>query len=688
MMYVSSAAPATAPRKAASDGPARIPHIPEIDGLRGVAIALIIIYHIWLNRVSGGVDVFFLLSGFVITMSLIRAAEQEGRVRFARYYARVVRRIVPPALVTLVGVVVATVVWLPQTRWRDTLGDIVASATYLVNWRLAENAVDYLASQNAASPVQHYWSLAVQGQFYLLWPVLVAAGVLLAARLALPPRWVLSVLLGVVFTGSLGYAVLRTATNQTYAYFDTFARLWEFALGGLLVLALPYLRLPRPVRSWLSWGALAAVAVCGLVFRAGSEFPGWPALWPTVAAAALVAATAGGDGAGAGRLLRTRALRTAGDLSYALYLWHWPVLICYLAVVDRAVPSARGGLLVIGVSIVLALASKRLLEDRLRRSGSAPRPGYGSFALAAGFLAIVLATTAALFGVIGHQQRQAEAAAETVARTVPGSYPGAAYLAHGGELPDVPYRPGPLTVNDDHSGVLYPGCHQNQEDSEAIVCELGPADTERSIAVIGGSRAEHWLPAMEVLGHRYGWRILAMTKSACLFSVEPRVVADEPYTSCDEWNENVMAELARRRPDAVLTTSTRVSRTREITPDGYIGRWRTLDDLGIRVLAIRDIPRPQRDVPDCVERYGASATICGNDPDVYGLDLPAAVAERADIPDNVDFLDLTRFLCTSDLCPAVIGNVLVYHDASHLTATYARTLAPFLGEAVLAATGW
>src|SRR5690606_1425231 len=140
--------------------------IPEIDGLRGVAIALIVIYHVWMNRVSGGVDAFFLLSGFLITMSLVRSASR-GRIRLGAYYSRIDRRITPPALLVLVGVVILTLWWLPQSRWRGTLGDVTATALYVVNWHLAENSVDYLASRLAASPVQHYWSLAVQAQFYL-----------------------------------------------------------------------------------------------------------------------------------------------------------------------------------------------------------------------------------------------------------------------------------------------------------------------------------------------------------------------------------------------------------------------------------------------------------------------------------------------------------------------------------------
>jgi peptidoglycan/LPS O-acetylase OafA/YrhL len=670
---------ATAPRPAASAVP--VPgRIPEIDGLRGVAIALIVVYHLWFRRVSGGVDVFLLLSGFLITWTLVRTVEKHGRVRFIGFYARVVRRIVPPALVVLIGVVVATVVWLPQTRWRETLADVVASALYTVNWHLASNAVDYLASQNAASPVQHYWSLAIQGQFYLTWPLLIAAAALLAGRSAVRLRTTLGLLLGAVFVVSLGYSVHRTAVDQVYTYFDTFARLWEFALGGLLVLALPYLRLPRAVAVPLGWLGLVALASCGMVFRGGNEFPGWAALWPTLAGCLLLATAGTGSRVGVDRLLRSRPLSRLGELSFALYLWHWPVLICYLAVTGYATPTLRGGLLIIAASVVLSVATRWLVEIRLPRSGLGQRTSSGGFALAATCVAAVLVITAGWHGYMSWQQRPAGD---------PASYPGAAYLATGGPLPDVPYRPAAWDAKDDRAVVYDQGCHQRQHDSEVIACEFGPAGAGRTIALVGGSHSAHWLPALLARAEQHGWRVVSMTKSSCRFKpADLSGGGNRTQVSCQEWNENVIARLAELRPDAVFTTSTVAQGGRESTPEGYLTQWRRLEELGITVLAIRDTPWHDVDVPECVETHGRDARRCGGDRSSHGLAGPAAVAGRPDVPGNVRFLDLTDYVCDGDACPAVIGNVLVYHDAHHLSATYARTLGPFLADEILAATGW
>lgn len=667
----------------------KAPRIPEIEGLRGVAIALIVVYHIWLNRVSGGVDAFFLLSGFLVTMSLVRSVERTGRVGVAAFYSRVARRIFPPALVVLVGVVVLTVLLLPMTRWRGILGDVVASALYVVNWRLANNSVDYLAAQNAASPVQHYWSLAVQAQFYLVWPLLLAAAALVAVMLGRHPRRTLAVLLGAVFAASLAYSVHRTSTYQAYTYFDTLPRIWEFALGGLLGLSLPYLRPTRRIGVVLGWVGLLALVTCGVVFRGGAQFPGWAALWPTLAAALLIVTAGNGSRFGADRLLRTGPLQALGGISYALYLWHWPILICYLAVTERAVPNARGGLFIVGVSVLLAVATTRLVEERLQSSGlgqRSARSARGGFALAAAFLAAALVVAGAWAGLMQVQQARVEAAAAS--GTIVRSYPGAAYLVEGGELPDVPYRPGPLQAKDDRAWVEYPGCEQNLRESEPLMCELGSADGERTLALVGASHAYHWLPALDELGDRHRWRILSITKSGCLFSSQMQYQDGEPDTACKEWNDNVIALLARLRPDAVVTNSTRVTRAPEEVPDGYIAQWKVLGDLGIPVLGIRDTPRPWIDVPECVERHGEDASRCGNSPEVYGLDQPDAAGQRTDLPDNVHLLDLTHLFCTSEFCPSVIGNVLVYHDDSHISVTYARTLAPYLGTAILDATGW
>lgn len=448
--------------------------LPEIEGLRGAAIIVIAVYHIWFNRVSGGVDVFLLLSGFFITGSLVRAVESGRGVRPVRYAARIVRRIFPPALVVAAATVAMTAIWLPRATWNQQIGDILASAFYVGNWRLAETSVDYLSSNNGASIVQHYWSLGIQAQFYLLWPILIAACAWIGARTGRGPRAALAPALLAVFAGSFAFALWEVETNQAYAYFDTRARMWQFALGGLLLLALPHLRLGRRTAHLIGWAAVAALGACGMLLDS-TQFPGLAALWPVTAAAAVIAVATAQPGAGAGRLLNTRPLQALGRLSYALYLWHWPVLICHLAATGRDTATLAGGLGVIAVSLALAAATRWAVELRLKASGLGQRTARGAAALGAASLALVLAATAALAGYIAYERDRLDPATLDPAR-----YPGAAALAEALEVAPADFVPSTLDAADDRDPSLSDECNQSMEGYELIRCDFAGANCCRA----------------------------------------------------------------------------------------------------------------------------------------------------------------------------------------------------------------
>lgn len=652
--------------------------IPEIEGLRGLAIALIVVYHLWFDRVSGGVDVFLLLSGFLITGSLLGAVERGGKIEFGRFYSRITRRIVPPAFLVLVGALIAAVLWLPQSRWSDTWWDIVASAFYVQNWRLAENAVDYLAAQNSASVVQHYWSLAIQGQFYLLWPLVIAAVALISKASKVSVRTVAWAAMASIFVASLTFSVYSTSANQAYAYFDTRARLWEFALGGLLVLVLPYLSLGRRGANTASWLGLGGLVLTGVVFT-GDEFPGYAALLPTVAAAALIAAAHSRSDTVVRRLLRASLIQKLGEISYALFLWHWPVLIYYLAASGNSSLGLRGGALVIACSVVLAIATRWLIELRLPATGLGQRTVRGGFALGGGALVIVLTASLVWYASMAWERNRIEQLQEHHAD----SYLGAAWLEEAQTLPEAPIVPDTLDAALDRMDDVREECHQDLQSAELITCEFGAADADTTITMVGASRVWHWLPAMVEVAENQNWRVVTMVKSSCLFTTDDQISQGQPYTSCYEWLDSVTEELEGDPPDLVFTTGTRVGDDGEILPDGYLERWQQLEDLGINIAAIRDTPRVGFDVPECVDEHGPQSQECGRPRDDYYPRALAEVLDEAELPSNIDFIDLTDYLCEPEFCPAVIGNVLVYRDNTHLTATYVETMAPYL-EAELA----
>ena len=653
-------------------------HRPGIEGLRAVAVLLVAAYHIWLGRVSGGVDVFLMLTGLLVTASLLRAATGPG-IGYGAFLARLAARLLPTAALVVLATLAGTRLFLPQSQWNQAPEGAVAALLGHTNWRLALDSVDYLARTGVPDPFQHFWSLSVQWQFYLLWPALIAGAVLLARRTGRDPRLPLLWVLAAVFVLSLAYSVAATRTDQPWAYFDTGARLWELALGGLVALLLPVLRLGRTARLLLGWGGLAALVLCGALLQVSTAFPGFAALWPTLAAAAVIAAGApAGEAVGADRVLSSRPLRYLGSLSYALYLWHWPVLVFYLAATGRDLATPLGGAAVLAVS-VLAAAATAPLADRLAVLGR----GAGRRAALRGTAVAVACLLPALGAAGAWAQVQSAERARWDALLADGGYPGAAAADSGTATADLPIYP-PVSLAAEDAPVTYAdGCNQTTMDSEAIVCEYGSDRAEYTVALVGGSHAAHWFPALEAIAAENGWRLLNIVKGACLFTDAPQLYKGEPYTSCAEWNREVMAELERLRPDAVFTTGTTTSLDasagfgEEQVVDGYAERWRELGEWGIEVVAVRDTPRFGFDVPACLsEADPADPDACTVEP---GHSLaPVSPLVEAVLPANVTVLDLTDLFCGANVCRPVIGNVLVYWDGSHIGSTFMRTLAPEL----------
>ncbi|MBR8743391.1 acyltransferase family protein [Nocardiopsis sp. MG754419] len=656
-------------------------HRSEIDGLRAVAVLLVAVYHVWFGRVSGGVDVFLLLTGFLITGSLVRAADRD-RIRYGAFLARLAARLVPTAALVIAVTLVGARLLLPETRWRDTVAEAWAAALYHLNLYLAGNAVDYLARDDAPGPFQHFWSLSIQGQFYLLWPVVIGLACWWAGRRGVAPRRVLVAVLGAVFTVSLAYSVYVTRVDQAWAYFDTGARLWEFALGGLLALVLPSLHPPRILRLVLGWAGLIALVLCGVLLQVSTVFPGYAALWPTLAAVAVVVAGTTGSRWGADRLLTPRPVRYLGSISYALYLWHWPVLVFYLEITGRTLASPLGGAAVLAVSVVSAAATTPL-ADRLARLGRVSPVRGPALALAC-LMPLMLVTGVWSARLDAEQRRLEERLAD------PQRYPGAAALdGPRVDYPD-PVYPDPASADLDVPVTYDEGCNQTIAGTEVITCVYGDEEAERTVALVGGSHAAHWFPALRGIAQDHDWRLVNIVKGACLFTDAPQLYRGEPYDACAEWNRGVMAELADLRPDAVFTTGTTTSLDtsagfgEEVLVEGYVDRWRELADLGIEVVAVRDTPRLGFDAPECLaERSPEECTA-----PLSGSMAAESPLDGAELPDNVVTLDLTDRICAPDLCRPVVGNVLVFWDSGHIGATYMRTLAPHLERRLLTATDW
>ncbi|MBY8849552.1 acyltransferase family protein [Saccharothrix longispora] len=651
---------------------------PELQGLRGVAAVLVVVYHVWLGRVSGGVDVFFLISGFLVTAQLLRAASGDG-IAYAAHWARTVKRLFPAALTVLAVVTAASVVLLPEYTWFQTIREVVASALYVENWRLAADSADYFSQHNEASVVQHFWSLSIQGQFYLVWPLLVGLLAVVARRAGLELRRVLTACLLLVFAASLAFSVHLTAANQPLAYFHSLTRVWEFALGGLLALALQAVVVPVAARFALGWLGLAGLVACGLVLTVGTVFPGYLALWPTLCGAAVLAGGASGSRFGADRLLGSRPLRELGDLSYALYLWHWPVLVFYLVVRDREEVGPLGGGVVIGLSVLLAAATRRFVEEPVRRSSIGVASPWGAYRLAAVLMVPVL------LGAWGWQVASERKAAHQARFVDDLDHPGAMAREPGFEYwgaEDVSIAPPLVSLPLDFAWIEGSTCAPSEHNDEVRLCR-SPVDgvPEKRIVVVGDSHMQQFLAPLGPIARQRNWEVTSVLKGGCPFSSDSELMPGDP--DCLRWNADVLAELLVLRPDLVLANGTRDVRVglTEVTPPGFVAHWRTLAEAGIRVAAVRDNPRFAFSPSLCAAEHGPEAPRCGAPKaELYAADPPYALLD--DVPGTVSFLDFSDYYCTADFCPPVIGNVFVYLDDNHVTATYQGTMSAVVERAL------
>ncbi|WP_162802997.1 acyltransferase family protein [Ornithinimicrobium avium] len=684
---------------------------PDIEGMRAVAILLVLVYHAGLPFLPGGfvgVDVFFVISGFLITGLLIRELETKGRVSLPRFYARRAKRLLPAT--ALVLVVTTFLTWLTSSvvEWRTFGLDIVGAATYVVNWVLAGRAVDYLAEDVSASPVQHFWSLAVEEQFYIVWPLLlIAVGWWVARRGSARLRPVMTAAILVVIVPSFLWSLHLTGANPERAFFVSTTRLWELGIGAFVAIgALLWARLPRTFAVVLGWAGLAAVVLSGFVIDTRTPWPGYHALLPTLGTAAVIIAGFTSGRSGAAGILSRPSMVWVGGLSYSLYLWHWPLLVSADAYWDGLSPLA--GTAVALLSVVPAWLSLRYVENPLRFSRSLSASNRFTLSLGANFTAVgvvaglllVLAvptssapgsSTAAGAGAITQGGGQRDGGARTDAPTTtsdgtppPGSVASLA-LVDG-------FVPAATEATQDVPAGYDDGCQQNQSDPEPIRCDYGDPQGEVTIAVVGDSKILQWQSVLDQIGKDEGWHLVSYTKSACGFHSGMQVAKGGPYTSCAQWNDLVMQEIVDLDPDLVLTTQRNFQAlTDESDPStlsedamlpAIVETWQELADHGIPVLGMLDNAAPDISVYECVAEHPDDLAACTFDKQ-EGIDnssAPLFEAAAEQVPD-VRLLDVRDAICPDpQTCVPVIGGVLVYRQTSHITDTYARSLEPLVKE--------
>ncbi|WP_327169302.1 acyltransferase family protein [Streptomyces subrutilus] len=664
---------------------------PDIEGLRAVAVLAVLAFHAGVPGTAGGfvgVDVFFVISGYLITGLLVREAITTGRIRLGNFFSRRARRLLPSAAVVLGAVAVAGAWLTVPLRRTDLERDVVASALSVANWRFVSQRTDYLAAGHDQSPLLHFWSLAVEEQFYLFWAPLLAVVVLLAAGAARRGRAVRAVVAlptAALVLASFALSLYWTDRSVSLAYLGTPSRVWQFGVGALLAL-LPWhlMRGPRPLRLVCGWAGAAAIGWCVVSYDASTPYPGYAALVPTVATAAVILAAIPGrgehDALGAhavGRLLAGRAPRAVGRLSYNLYLWHWPVLVLAEARFGTLGWPARAGLTL--AAAAPALATLRWVEQPLRRSRTVselPRRG-----LSVGVTAVVLPVVLALVVGTTTLHLLGPAAPPDPRGLPPGAVSGPTLLARtaGAAPADGPVVPSPAQARADFPPDA--GCQVAPAETRSPDCLFGAVDSPDRIVLLGDSHAGQWFSPMLALAAQRGWALQELVKQGCPL---PQLSVDSPqlgraYRECDTWRADALERLRTQQPRPrliVLSSLNRYTADQALLAEAWEKTLRPLRELGVPIVYIEDTPVPGTDVPACVSGHLDSPAACAFAREGARQPDPLAARITAGALPGVRSVGVNEVLCpgTGPTCPAVLDRILLYRDDAHLTNVAAVVL--------------
>ncbi|WP_372346021.1 acyltransferase family protein [Streptomyces sp. KL116D] len=669
-----------------------------------MAVTLVVLAHAGIRHFRGGyigVDVFFVISGFLITSLLRRELARTGRIRVARFYGRRALRLLPAS--TLVGVLTlaGAYFYLSKARFDAYVGDAIASSLYAVNIRLAVTGTDYLQATAPPSPFQHFWSLAVEEQFYVVWPLVLACGYLLAGRLrgrgsgkpafAFAARGVPFLIAAALVVVSFALSVRTTGPSPSWAYFGSHTRAWELGVGALLALSAHRLRrMPPLLAGALSWAGLAAVVGAALVFDDATPFPGYAALVPVVGAAMVLGGGCVPTRCGGELLLQQRPLTFVGGLSYGWYLWHWPLLVIAPVALDRPTAGAWTALAVSACALLPAWLTLRLVENPLR-FGTAfhdrPRRALGLGAgLTAG--AVGLALVATLFPPAIDSGRPAPALAATLDRAPDPQARLNQLLAEPNDTIPGNLSPRLTDIKANRSAVYRDGCHVNLGSVAVPSCVYGDRGAATTVVLFGDSHAAQWFPALERLARERHWRLVSLTKASCKVADVTIVTDGRPYTSCDVWRSKALARIAALRPDLVIASSSDAGDLAHPEAGGAERQWtagfertyRAIRAAGAEVAALLDTPWPESDAVDCAGTHPLDLTRCTTSPGRAAKDPARTRAARsAAATTGATVVDPTRWLCTPTVCPVVVADTLVYRDDGHMAEAYARAVAPVIG---------
>ncbi|WP_348787339.1 acyltransferase family protein [Leifsonia sp. NPDC080035] len=699
----------------------------DIQGLRAVAVIAVILDHLLAWPVGGfvGVDIFFVISGFLITGLLLKEHDRTGSISFVGFYRRRITRILPAATLALAVTVVVSFLLFNLGRAMQTLVDSIWAFFFAENWHLAVIGTDYFQADGPVSPVQHYWSLAVEEQFYLVWPWLMLLIIVIGSRLPLakgfPVRRVIAIAMAVIVVASFAWSMLESSDDPSFAYFSTLSRAWELGLGALLAVLAPALgRLPGAVRVVMAWVGLAAIGVALFTISDQMPFPApWAAL-PVIGTAAVIAA---GTGAPARFLwpLTNPVSNYLGTISYSLYLWHFPVII----LLGAALPGGSALFFVLAAALIfgISVASFHGVEDPIRRSRwleripaderrglrwnrkqrfraiRKPLLVYSALAVAAvwtiGFTAYGLLPLAT----------PSTASAAVVATTTGGGGTAPALTGRDARIvaalgaSSIPQLTPPveqLGTENWVKEVNADGCAEIT-DSNADRCVSGPADAAIDVAVLGDSIGISWMPGLRAAAKTLGWRIHPFTMGQCpAATVNVTWTGGQVFTGCNEHRDWAVGAIGELHPDiTILATATATLNRLSDHAEGATGQSelekgtaKTLAALAGKTgkIVVLSSPPDGKALLTCATRIATPAS-CESKITRSWFSVQEAEQSAAKAAGAV-YEDTSSWFCSADhRCPAFVGTIPVRTDGNHLTAKYSLDLAPELATMLKGLSG-
>ncbi len=689
----------------------------DIEGLRAVAVVAVVLFHAAVPGVGGGfvgVDVFFVISGFLITGLLWREVSSVGTVGLRRFYGARARRLLPASAAVGVVIMTGAAALSPILQSRSVFGDGIASALYVSNYRFIAQGADYLGIA-VPSPFQHYWSLGVEEQFYLVWPALIIgmAWLIRHARrrneaLAASSKRPYLVVLVLVAAISFALSLVFTRALPPMAFFSLPTRAWELAVGGLVALtAGQWRRLPASVAAIAGCAGLGAILLACTRLGPATPYPGTAALLPVLGAALVIGAGCAAPAQAVGRVLAVGPMRAIGRVSYSWYLWHWPLLQVVPA--SATAHSLVQRLTAVLLSLGLAVLTLRFIENPLRFAAPLRRSANRSLAVGGAATATAASVGVALLvwmPVPVGRGPAAPALTITAAPPPTGSsmdaYDAAvqhafaqvqAAVAASVELKAVPSNLNPplAGVVGEFKALHLNGCLRDPFQGGQPECATGDTASTTTVALVGDSNAAMWNPAFQQIAAQRRWRLETLAKASCPLLDLSTInrVNGGVYTQCEQWRGQVITRFQAEHPRLVVVTMSR-SYGAGISGTGltsYDSAWidslnrlvQQLRGTGAHVLVLGPIPDPQSIVPDCLTGHLDDAAACSS-PNSKAVSQPGTAAESAATKaGGGQYADLTELFCTADRCPVIVGNTLVYMDEAHVTLEYSRLLAPVMG---------